>query len=113
MRRITWISLILGVWLIVSPFSLAHASTTAAMTNDIIVGILILASSAWIVGGMAAPIAVNGFEILCSIWLIGAPFVLHYQKLSQAVTNDVAVGIITLLVGLIEIWTLMIEPVKA
>jgi len=26
MRRITWISLILGIWLIASPFSLAYAS---------------------------------------------------------------------------------------
>ena len=112
MRRITWISLILGIWLIASPFSLAHASTTTAMANDIIVGILILVCSAWIVGGMA-PIAVNVFEILCSVWLIGAPFVLHYQKLAPAMTNDVVVGIITLLVGLIEIWTLMIEPVQA
>jgi hypothetical protein len=113
MKRFTWITLILGIWLIASPFALGHASTTAATANDVIVGILFLGCSWWIVGGMAQPSVVNWFEVLCSIWLCAAPYALHYERLSHAMANDVVVGIITLLVGLIEAWTLMLEPVHS
>ena len=113
MKRITWISLVLGIWLIASPFALGYSSTMTATANDIVLGILLFGCSAWIVGGMAAPLAVSWFEVLCSIWLIATPFVQHYQRLPHAMTNDVAIGIITLFVGLVEAWVLMLEPVRA
>ena len=113
MKRLTWINLILGIWLVVSPFALGYSSTMAATANDVVLGILFLGCSAWIVAGMRAPIAVSWFEILCSIWLIATPFVQNYQRLPHVMTNDVTVGVITLLVGLIETWSLMLEPAHA
>jgi len=113
MNRVTWISLILGIWLIVSPLALGYAPTSAQTANDILLGVLLVLCSAWIVRRAPDSSGVNWFEVLCSIWLCAAPFALHYQRLSPAMTNDLAIGIITLVVGLVEGWTLLIEPVKS
>jgi hypothetical protein len=113
MKRLTWINLILGIWLIMSPFALGYSSTMTATANDVVLGILFLGCSAWIVAGMPAPVAVSWVEILCSVWLIATPFVRHYQGLPHAMTNDVAVGVIALLAALIETWSLMLEPTHA
>lgn len=113
MKRITWINLILGIWLIVSPFVLGHAASTVMTINDIVFGVLLLACSAWMLADMAAQIGVNWFQVLCSIWVIVSPFALRYQQLSRAMANDVIIGVIALIVGLVEAWALAYTPVKA
>ena len=110
MRPDTWITLMLGIWLIASPNVLGHASRGAAKANDIILGILLFVSSGWILRDTTQLIAVSCFEILCGAWLCRAPYLLHYERLSLTTANDVVVGIITLLVGFIEAWTLKFVP---
>lgn len=41
LSMISWVSVVLGVWLIVSPYVLRYASHTTAQWNDIILGIII------------------------------------------------------------------------
>jgi hypothetical protein len=114
MKRVTWVNVALGVWLIVAPFLLGYSgSSSLAVANDGILGVLVLAGSWWIVAGMAAQFGVSGFEALCGIWLIVAPFVLRYAELSRATVNDIVVGIIVLIVSLIMTWTLTRPPIKA
>ncbi len=55
-RTLDWIAAVVGLWLIVSPFILGTAVITAAIWNDIIVGIIVLILGAW--AAMAAPRAV-------------------------------------------------------
>lgn len=43
----SWVNLLLGVWLILAPFALGHAAVSAAMWNEIISGIIIIALSAY------------------------------------------------------------------
>jgi len=38
----TWVSLLLGLWLIAAPFVLGYAATTTALYNDIILGVAVL-----------------------------------------------------------------------
>lgn len=47
----SWISIILGVWMIISPFILGF-TTGAVVMNSIILGIIVIALSAW---GPGAP----------------------------------------------------------
>ena len=97
MKRVIWINLVLGVWLIVSPFVIGYfassASSTVTIANDGILGVLLVACSWWIAAAMAAKLGVSGFQALCGIWLIIAPFVLRYAELSRATRNDMVVGI--------------------
>ena len=41
----SWINLLLGLWLIISPFTMAGASVGRVVTNDLIVGIIMAAFS--------------------------------------------------------------------
>ena len=42
-----WINLLIGIWLIISPFVLGFSMHTAAMWNFIIVGIIVGADALW------------------------------------------------------------------
>ena len=117
MKRVIWINLVLGVWLIISPFVIGYfvpsASSTVAVANDGILGVLLVACSWWIVAAMAANVGVSAFQVLCGIWLIIAPFVLRYRELPVATVNDVAVGVLVLIVSAIETWRLARPPIRA
>jgi uncharacterized membrane protein HdeD (DUF308 family) len=43
MRWISWITFVVGLWLIAAPFALGYRPTTNAMTSDVAAGILVLA----------------------------------------------------------------------
>lgn len=102
MKRIIWINLILGLWLIVAPFALRYAGLThAAATEDVVLGIVIAAFSWWILAAAMPMVGHAWFEILCGIWVAIAPFVIGYSGLAIARTNDVWVGIVVLIVGVI------------
>ena len=46
-KTLSWINAILGLWLIIAPFLLSYSKVAAAMWNDIIIGIIVLALGAW------------------------------------------------------------------
>ena len=97
MKGITWINLLLGVWLLAA--AIARGMAGAAMTNDFILGILLIAFSWWILGAMTPPVGTAWFEMLCGLWLIIAPFALGYSAMRSSTVNDVVVGIVTIIVG--------------
>jgi hypothetical protein len=113
MKRITWINLILGIWLIVSPFALGHSANAVVTANNIIFGGLFVVASAWILAEGAGYAGMNWFQLLCSIWVIVSPFALGYQQLTRAMQNDVIVGVIALIVTLIEAWAFTSKPIAA
>ncbi|MEK7192061.1 MAG: SPW repeat protein [Patescibacteria group bacterium] len=47
MRSIYWLQLIIGIWVLVSPWALGYAYVTPALWNAIICGVLISLSSFW------------------------------------------------------------------
>lgn len=44
---ISWVNVILGLWMIVSPFVLGYANVDNAQTNSIVTGVIILALAAF------------------------------------------------------------------
>jgi SPW repeat len=52
-KTLDWIAAVVGLWLIVSPFILGTSVITAALWNDIVVGIIALVCGAW--AALAAP----------------------------------------------------------
>jgi SPW repeat-containing protein len=112
MKRISWINLLLGVWLVVSPYVLGSMTTGATVGNDIVLGILLIASSWWILAARTEALGVSWFQMLCGIWLVIAPFVLSYRAVTHALANDVVVGAIVFIVGLLESQAVTHGPVK-
>jgi hypothetical protein len=102
MKRVSWINLILGIWLIIAPFALGSMAMHVAVGNNVVLGILLIASSWWILAAATEAVGVSWFQMLCGIWLIISPFILHYGGLTHAMANDVVVGIIAFVVGLLE-----------
>ena len=114
MKRFLWINIVLGLWLLVAPFVLGYsASSVAALTNDVVLGILVIAGAWWVMAGRPGGFAAALFEALCGLWLLIAPFVLNLSHLRGTLFNEMVVGVIVLVVGLLEVRSLAKPPVRA
>jgi hypothetical protein len=92
-------NLLLGLWLVVSPWALSFAGDTNAATN------------AWITGGLIAVLAATALiafqkwaewiNALLAAWLIASPFVLGLTANMTLVWNQIIVGA---LVAILAIW---------
>src|SRR5579864_1392735 len=105
MKRITWINLILGLWLIISPLVIGYSAASVAAANNIILGVVVVACSWWMLAAIAGADWCGWVQLLCGIWLIVAPFVLRYSELTHAVSNDAIVGIVVFIVSMVETQT--------
>jgi hypothetical protein len=101
MRWASWTNVVLGLWLILAPFAFAYTGVTAALYEDIILGLAIAAFALWRALGEETP-AMAGVSWLVAaggFWVLIAPFVLGYSAVTAAVANDVIVGAAVLLLG--------------
>jgi hypothetical protein len=90
-------TLIAGIWLIVAPFILGYVDS-AAITNDVIVGILLGGLSLVRLFSNFRPSWLSWANIVLGFWLIIAPFVLGYT-LAASQWNDIIVGIVVVALG--------------
>ena len=44
---LSWINVILGIWVLISPWALGFASARVPMTNNVITGIVVIVLAAW------------------------------------------------------------------
>src|SRR5262249_4426914 len=68
MRRVSLINLLVGIWLLIAPFTLngfAHATVAA---NDVVLGFLLIATSWWALAVTAPSTSVAWFQALCGLW---------------------------------------------
>ena len=95
------LNLILGVWMLVSPWALAHQATTRPTWNAVILGVLI---------GLVALYAM--FQVFAwqewvnavfGVWLILSPWLLGFSDLFAAMLNAVIVGAAVLILA---VWAL-------
>jgi hypothetical protein len=47
MKVLSWVQLVLGLWVLVSPWAMGFADLTAALWSNVIVGALIVIFSLW------------------------------------------------------------------
>jgi hypothetical protein len=94
------VNLVLGVWLVVSPYALNYADQTTPAWNAHIVGIIVVAQAA------AAIWAFQKWEewvsALLGLWLIVSPWILGYSGLQNPLWNQIIVGVI---VGGLALWS--------
>lgn len=55
MKYFNWAQIILGIWLVVSPWILGFSDINTALWDSVIIGILILISGLWCVFGYKIP----------------------------------------------------------
>lgn len=102
-KTFSGIDVLLGIWLVIAPFALGYSAIGSALWNDIIFGAVIV-----LLAGMRA--AGEGYRqawpswanVIIGLWLIAAPFVLGYSLITQALWNDVIIGIAVAILAVIS-----------
>jgi hypothetical protein len=98
-------NLILGLWLVISPWALSYMMETVPTWNAIVVGVIIA------VAAIAALVAFHTWEewvnVGLAIWLIVSPFALDYASHTIVLWNQLIVGA---LVGILALWAALTTP---
>jgi hypothetical protein len=111
MKDSVWVNLLVGIWLFVAAFFVTPAAMTRSW-NDIIMATILLLSSGWAINGLR-PVGSLWIEIITGLWLIVAPFALHYGPLdARAGTwSDLISGIVVAAVALMA-WVDVRRPTR-
>ena len=97
MRGTSWVILLLGLWLAISPMVL-HVGGLLS-TNDVVCGILALLAGVW---GLASPPrahAAGWFGILLGIWVLFAPWALGAAPVAPDLANNALCGSVMAIFG--------------
>src|SRR5262252_1850897 len=77
LRSTTIVSILIGAWVLVSPFVLGVPVKSAAMWNNVAVGAVIIVLG--LLGGRLGPF--QGLTVLFAAWLFASTFVLNFSGL--------------------------------
>jgi hypothetical protein len=89
-----------GVWLVIAPFVLGYAALQAPLWNDIVCGALIVVLAGIRRSNISRNEGLSYVNAGIGAWLIIAPWILAYGDYQPAIWNDVAVGILVLIMGI-------------
>lgn len=94
MNRLSWINLVLGLWLVAAGFVLGHA-TGNAVVEDVITGLLVALGALWAARAYQPALseAASWLVALTGLWIVIGPFALGYERPSLPVANDIIVGL--------------------
>jgi hypothetical protein len=87
------LNIVLGLWMIASPFILAFARNPVAKWNNIAAGIAIILVA---LGGYSS------WNVVMGVWLIASPFALGFAHAPTLLWNNVILGA---LVALVALWS--------
>ena len=100
-RTASGLNVLLGIWLIISPWVFGYASAgPAPMWNSVIVGALILILAATRFSTPHTAPGLSWTNLILGLWAIASPFIYVYQNLGSATWDNVATGIAVVLVAL-------------
>jgi hypothetical protein len=89
-----------GIWLLISPFVLAfHRLSGIATSNDVVLGIII---GLLALGRLSSPVRsawMSWINVVLGIWVLISPWVLGFGNVQSAVTNNVIMGIIVIILA--------------
>ena len=95
------LNLVLGLWMLVSPWLLDHVANAGATWNAVIVGAIIALAA------LIALFQVRAWEewtnVVLGVWLAISPWILGFSGLTAAMWNALIVGIV---VAVLALWTL-------
>ncbi|MER3537504.1 MAG: hypothetical protein C4298_05385 [Thermus sp.] len=100
-----WANLVLGLWLLLSPWLLGYTSLTNALWNSVIVGILVALMALMHLRG--GPLWEEWVNLVLGIWLILSPWILGFSGMASPTWNAVIVGV---LVGLFALLATREKP---
>jgi len=93
MKDISWYSLILGVWLLVSPAVLFMGGGIAT-SNAVLCGLAVIAVSAWSLTTRATNVVPAWLNLVLGAWMAVSAWVLGFADFPAALWNAVIVGLL-------------------
>lgn len=111
-KTLSWWVVVLGAWEFIAAFILGYSAKAAAEWDAIILGIALVVLAGWAaLSNQAATIkSLSWVNTVLGVWLVIAPFILGYTKLTGALWNDIIVGII---VAVLSVWAANIKTIEA
>ncbi len=112
MKTVRWqnrILLVLGIWLICSPFVLGYASLDdVAAWNAVLPGVAVAVFAVQALGNPEKWEQWMNVVLVLGLWLVIAPLVLRYYKTEVTASwNEIILGV---LVGVDAVWALLKPP---
>src|SRR5919205_391969 len=95
----SWLNVIVGVWLFISPWVLGTTRDGATAWNAWIIGAAIFVVALIPLGTSASPPA-PWVNVILGVWLFISPWVLRYTDVSNGAVNAWIFGVVTVLVAL-------------
>jgi hypothetical protein len=94
----SWITMAMGVWLIISPWVIGFADRPVALWNTLILGILVLLAATYT--RRTASAGPSLWNVVLGVWLILSPLFLGYSDTGIVVINNAVPGIVVAVLGL-------------
>lgn len=92
----SWVNILLGIWVIISPFVLSFSQLSTAMWNNVATGVAV--GIIGLIRASAVQPEWSWANIILGVWLIASPFVLGFFN-QVALWNNIILGIIIALVA--------------
>lgn len=99
-----WTNVMLGIWLVVSPWALGSAEQQPVMMNAIIFGLALSVASLLELGGTES--AKEWIVMIVGLWLVLAPFVLGFTANFHAAVSTMLTGV---LAAVLAAWALPLD----
>ncbi|MES2129356.1 MAG: SPW repeat protein [Pseudomonadota bacterium] len=97
--------LLIGLWLILTPWALGYAPNTLESLNAIVVGALMVVLAAFdLYKTYLWAVLINA---MAAVWVAFSPWVLHYTFARPLAANAIVVGVAVLVLA---IWELRSDP---
>jgi hypothetical protein len=106
-RTASVLTLIAGIWLIISPFWGGFYSAPAPFWNTLIVGVVVTVLALIRAAYPAENVGLSWINLILGLWLIVSPAFLHYHDMALAQMIDMITGIV---IGLTAFWSLVATP---
>ena len=98
---LSWLVAVVGLWELVSPFSLGYSALTMAMWNAVIVGAVLIILAGWAALSKDANTDRNldWINTVLGLWLVVSPFILGYSATTVALWNGIIVGVVVIVLA--------------
>lgn len=98
------INVLLGLWLLISPWLLAYSAAAGLLWNSLIVGAIVAILAAIRFFNPDEYRWMSWVNLVLGLWIIASPWIFTASDLSTVLWNDLIVGI---LITVLAIWSLV------
>lgn len=88
------LNVIVGLWLVISPFALDYVGVGDAARNAAIVGLLVAVMAAVRAMSVFRQVWLSWANVVLGVWLIVSPWILGHDQVTAATWNHVITGLV-------------------